>query len=171
MEKSMKQKRNNSREMPTGWYGDCLLNSTQYFEEKLGIAIKDLALAYQGIADNKFLLIQIDAATKEGKKTFDSETFMKKAREDFLSKEHSRIKERISGINQYMKDSLPKDQNKRLLDDVRMEISMANILLSKMVIESSKLSLAKRILIGVHDTISAELENQNKVAQITKLDV
>jgi len=49
------------------------------------IALGDLSTSLSGVADNEFKRIQIDAATKAGKKTFDSEAFMKKERIAFLS--------------------------------------------------------------------------------------
>jgi hypothetical protein len=100
----MKQKRNNSRAMIVGWHSDCLLNSTKYFNDKADSAIKELLNAYFGIADNKFRKIQIDAAIKSKKKSFDSESFMKKEKIAFLDKEYRRIRDIIVKADSYLKE-------------------------------------------------------------------
>ena len=136
----------------------------------MDIALGDLSTSLSGVADNEFKRIQIDAATKAGKESFDEEKYMKKEREEFLSREHARIKEKVSGIDAYI-NSTEKETNFELLATLKGEIECALRLVSGIKTESGKLIVAKTILGSLCSSLTIILENRKKVAQTAKMDV
>lgn len=139
----MLKKKKNSRSMSIEWYQECLASSTAYCKKEIEDATRYLNYRLLVDIDNRFRKMQVDAAIKAGKKSFDCEAYMKKKRVEFVEIETAKTNHRIDIIRQAINDS-----DEQIVEDM----------ITRMLFETTNVDVD-------------DWEKQKKVAQNGNLDV